>query len=264
MALAFAAAFWQPRRLQLARLPDEAHALHHLPSVAAALEHLELQLHLPPPQPALAALAAAPHLRCLSLRGCIGLTDASLAALASCRTLQALDLGGLAQLTDEAAHHAARLPRLEQLNLSGAPRITDRALEALTYGQRLAAWAGEQEQQPAQAAPPEAAATLAAWPPLPLRVLRLAGCGVTPTGLLHLRDLPALALLDVRYTRMPRAALQPLEQRFGLRLVQGAVLASSNALAAAVVNYDAVACSCGGTQEGEARVGWLLPTRRRL
>lgn len=43
---------------------------------------------------------------------------------------------------------------------------------------------------------------------------------------------------------MPRAALQPLEQRFGLQLVQGSVLASSNALVAAVVNNDSLACAC--------------------
>lgn len=50
---------------------------------------------------------------------------------------------------------------------------------------------------------------------------------------------------------MPRAALQPLEQRFGLRLVQGSVLSASNALAAAVVNHNAVACTCQPQEAGE-------------
>ncbi len=214
-------------------------SLGHLPSVGRRLQHLDLasaDVAL-----SLAPLAACPQLRCLSLRGCPGLADSSLTALTVCASLAALDLGGLAQLTDAAASHVARLPSLAHLNCSGTA-FTDGALEALTYGHRLRAWARAEQQ-----ALPEELAT--AWPPLPLRVLRAASCRLSPPGLLHLRALPALQLLDVRYTGLPRGALQPLQQAFaGLQLLQGAVLSSSNMLAAAVVNHDVVACACEAPQ----------------
>ena len=43
-----------------------------------------------------------------------------------------------------------------------------------------------------------------------------------------------------------QAALQPLERRFGLQPVQSAVLTSSNATAAAAVNWNSVICACAG------------------
>jgi hypothetical protein len=243
VALAFTA-FWQPGRLLLGRLPDEAHALRYLPSVGQRLQHLELGAGQVQD---LAPLAACTRLRCLSLRGCRALMDGNLAALAPCTALQALDLGGLAQLSNAAAPHIARLPSLAHLNCSGTG-FTDAALEALTYGQRAAAWARQAGQQLPQELE-------AAWPPLPLRVLRVADCGgLSGPGLQRLLDLPSLLLLDVRRTRTPRAALQPLQQKFGLLLLHGAVLSSSNALAAAVVNRDAPACAC--PPQGRASRPW--------
>jgi hypothetical protein len=58
-----------------------------------------------------------------------------------------------------------------------------------------------------------------------------------------------------------RSALAPLERKFGLSLVQGAVLAASNALAAAVVNHAYLPCACsdlgaaGGAAASAAQPG---------
>lgn len=61
--------------------------------------------------------------------------------------------------------------------------------------------------------------------------------------------------LDCRGTGVTRAALAPLERRFGLVFIQGAVLSGSNAAAAAVVNCDAVACRCGLPPGGPGGLG---------
>ena len=49
----------------------------------------------------------------------------------------------------------------------------------------------------------------------------------------------------MRRTGIARAALAPLERRFALQFVQGAVLTSSNSVAAAVLNQEAAVCRCG-------------------
>lgn len=56
---------------------------------------------------------------------------------------------------------------------------------------------------------------------------------------------PALRFLDLRRTGTPASTLGPLQRRFGLQSVQAAVLTDSNLVAAAVVNEDAVLCTCG-------------------
>lgn len=66
---------------------------------------------------------------------------------------------------------------------------------------------------------------------------------VTAAGLQHLLALPALELLDARGTGVPRAALLPLERRFGLPQPQAAVLARA-ALAAAAVGGALFPCCC--------------------
>lgn len=180
---AFAAAFWRPQLLRLAyaagAVPQGLVSLH---LVAARLEHVELSA------PGLLQLegiaAACPCLRCLSLRGCTQLGDASLAALGRCTTLTALDLGGLAALSDGAAFHVAKLPSLAAVSLSGTA-VTDRALELLAYGHRVRAW---QRAAAAPQLPPEAAP----WPAPPLEHLQLAGTAVGPEGVAQLEVLPSL------------------------------------------------------------------------
>ena len=309
LAEAFAATWWQTPWLRLRyALFHSTHGLSRLSLLGASLQHLELEAtHLASLRP----VAACTHLRCLSLRGCAGLGDASLAVLAGLTSLRALDLSGLEQLTDGAVAWVASLPALEQLVLDRTG-VTDAALQMLTYGCRLAAWAaapaagggpcgggpamlepgggggggGRGQGSPARPAwaaagaggggggvPSGAAATAsgaataaaqpssqqqvqqaqqqqeqlaAVWPPLPLRQLRLVGTRVTAAGAAQLVALAQLQLLDVRRTAVPRTALQPLQQRFGLQLVQAGVLAASMGLAAVVVNQRTVACCCGG------------------
>ncbi|KAL4420641.1 hypothetical protein ABPG75_010297 [Micractinium tetrahymenae] len=236
--LKFAAGFFHPQMLRLAyppTAPSPPPGVASLQLIAARLQHLELS------SPSLLSLeplaAAAPQLRCLSLRGCTLLRDAALEVLLRLTTLQALDLGGLAALSDAAVFHVAKLPQLAALNLSGTA-VGDRSLEFVTYGRKVGAW---QSAAGVAALPPEAAA----WPPLPLDHLQLAGTRATPDRLAELANLPKLRFLDVRGTGMPRSALGPLQRRFGLQFVQAAVLTDSNLLAAAVVNEDAVLCRCG-------------------
>lgn len=167
---AFAAACWRPQLLRLAYssgpLPRGSASL---PLVGQRLLHLELSA---PGLWQLDALASAcPRLCCLSLRGCTQLADASLAAVTRCTSLQALDLGGLAALTDGAAFHVAHLPQLSALSLAGTA-VSDRAVELLTYGHKVRAWAraaGGAE------LPPDAAA----WPAPPLEHLQV-GAGWGP------------------------------------------------------------------------------------
>lgn len=72
-----------------------------------------------------------------------------------------------------------------------------------------------------------------------------------PAGLGELTHLPQLRFLDARGTGVTRAVLGPLQRRFALESVQAAVLTASNSAAAAVVNYDCVACRCGCSGAGE-------------
>lgn len=134
--LKFAAAFFRPLLLRVAyppAAPSPPPGLASLPLVAARLQHLEL---CAPSLLSLEPLAAgAPQLRCLSLRGCVLLRDASLGALLRLATLRAVDLGGLAALSDAAVFHIAKLPKLAALNLSGTA-VGDRSLEFLLYGHR--------------------------------------------------------------------------------------------------------------------------------
>lgn len=177
------ATFWRPQLLRLSYgVGPMPPGFASLSLVAGQLRHLELAA---PGLRSLDAVAAAcPQLRCLSLRGCAQLADASLAALARCTALAALDLGGLAALTDGAAFHVSRLPSLAALNLGGTA-VTDRALELLCYGHKVRAW---QRAAGAAALPPEAAA----WPAPPLVHLQLAGTAVGAGGLAELEHLPQL------------------------------------------------------------------------
>ena len=184
MLAAFGAAFWRPQLLRLvyacgsptptglASLPLVARRLLHLELSAPALHHLE------------GIAAACPQLCCLSLCGCCQLGDAGLAGLASATSLRALDLGGLAALTDAAVFQIAKLPQLAALNLSGTG-IGDASLELLTYGHKVRGW---QAAAGAAQLPPEAAA----WPPLPLEHLQLAGTRAGAEGAAELAHLPQL------------------------------------------------------------------------
>ena len=180
---AFGAAAWRPLLLRLvyaggsiptglASLPLVAGRLLHLELSAPALQHLE------------GIAAACPQLRCLSLRGCCQLGDASLAGLAGCTSLRALDLGGLAVLTDAAVFHIAKLPQLAALNLSGTG-VGDATLQLLIFGHKVRGW---QAAAGAAQLPPEAAA----WPPLPLEHLQLAGTRAGAEGAAELAHLPQL------------------------------------------------------------------------
>ena len=166
---AFGAACWRPQLLRLAYGPGPIPpGLASLPLVAQRLLHLELSA---PGLTGLDALAAAcPQLRCLSLRGCTHLGDASLSALGRCSSLRALDLSGLAALTDGAAFHVAHLPQLSALSLAGTA-VSDRALQMLTYGHSVRAWA---KAAGGAQLPPEAAA----WPAPPLEHLQVRGLGL--------------------------------------------------------------------------------------
>ena len=180
---AFAAAYWRPQVLRVAFPAAIPPGLASLSLVAQQLLHLELAA------PALRQLdtvaAACPRLRCLSLRGCTGLGDASMATLGLHLTaLRALDLGGLPALTDAACFHIAKLPSLAALNLSGTA-VGDSGLQLLTYGHRVRAW---QRAEGVASLPPEAAA----WPALPLEHLQLAGTRAGAAGAAELAHLPQL------------------------------------------------------------------------
>jgi len=138
----FAAAFLRPQLLRLAYQPSliASHPPPGLPSlrlVGSRLLHLELSApSLLAPLDAL--VGACPQLRCLSLRGCTALNDASMAPITQLTSLQALDLAGLPALTDATIFHVAKLPLLTALNLTGTG-VTGRCLDMLTYGHRCGA-----------------------------------------------------------------------------------------------------------------------------
>lgn len=231
VARAFASVFWQPLQLRINLNEHGWQALELICEIGTQLQHLELQGSFC----YLSCLTRCLHLRCLCLRGSCGLVDADFEALSSLPALQALDVAGLTQLTDAASFPIARIARLSQLNISDTA-MTDNTMQALTYGQKLHRW--EQQQGASHVLFKNA------WPALPLTVLRAAGTRLTVTGLQYLHDLPSMLLLDVRRTGIQQAALQPLKQRFALHVAQGPLLASSNVLAAAVVNFEVVACCC--------------------
>ncbi|GLI69038.1 hypothetical protein VaNZ11_013579, partial [Volvox africanus] len=178
------------------------------------------------------------RLTCLALRGCRELNPAALGPglLGMAPWLQVLDLSGAERLDDSCAAVLAALKKLQVLNLNYTA-VGDATLAALTYGSRVWAWSRSHGVPP----PPEAAA----WPELSIQHWHLAGTRVTGSGLALLAETSRLVFLDVRGSGVPRAALRPLESRFQLTLVQGAVLARSNALAAALVNHPQhLACAC--------------------
>ncbi|GLC44451.1 hypothetical protein PLESTB_000468300 [Pleodorina starrii] len=186
--------------------------------------------------------AASLQLTCLALRGCRSLPPAALGQglLGLASSLRVLELSGAERLDDSAAGVLAALSCLQVLNLNYTA-VGDPTLAALTYGARARAWSRS------AGAPPPAEA--AAWPELSIQRWHLAGTRVTGSGLALLADTAQLHFLDVRGAGVIRAALRPLERRFGLTLVQGAVLATSNALAAALVNHaELLACGCSAEQ----------------
>ncbi|KXZ56764.1 hypothetical protein GPECTOR_1g689 [Gonium pectorale] len=187
------------------------------------------------------------RLTCLALRGLgSGLRAPCLGPLAHLAgTLVLLDLTGAEGLDDGAAGLLAGMRAMQARARGGPGRVLnlshtavgDLTLQALTYGARAAGWARRHRLPP----PAEAAY----WPELPLHRLHLAGTRVSGAGVALLGDLARLTFLDLRGTGVPRSALRPLETRFGLSVVQGAVLAGSNALAAALINTpDVLACGC--------------------
>ncbi|KAG2499878.1 hypothetical protein HYH03_002167 [Edaphochlamys debaryana] len=192
------------------------------------------------------------RLTCLALRGCETLTSPALAPLqALAGSLRLLDLSGARCLDDGCAGVLASLRALQVINLNNTG-VGDAMLAALTYGARAAAYA----RRYGVAAPAEAAA----WPELGISRWHLAHTRVTAGGLALLAELPRLELLDVRGTGVPRAGLRPLETRFALALVQGAVLAASNALAALAVNCpDALAGACACSGRDVAALGPAAP-----
>ncbi|KAG2448335.1 hypothetical protein HYH02_006917 [Chlamydomonas schloesseri] len=270
LALQAFAEDWHVRQLVLTLpQPRSTRSLCQLRLVSSRLQHLQLVgaswlqqlgwlLLAPSPSPAAAspppAAAAAvdsepggmvpaqptaqpPALTCLSLRDCALLQPHTLAPLVYLApTLRYLDLSGAAAVDDGTAGVLASLRHVEVLNLNYTA-VGDATMAALTYGARVAAWVRTHGAAP----PPEAAA----WPELSVHRLHLAGTRVTATGVAQLVDLQRLSFLDVRGVGVPRAALRPLEARFSLSLVQGAVLAASNALAAALINHpELAACAC--------------------
>eukprot|EP00198_Chlamydomonas_reinhardtii_P013618 XP_001702955.1 predicted protein [Chlamydomonas reinhardtii] len=250
LALQAFAEDWHVRQLRLALpQPRSPRSLTQLRLVSSRLQHLQLNsatwlqqldwllLAPPPAPPAQAAPTAAgatggmaqpvqpPPLTCLILRDCAALQPQALTPLSHLApTLRLLDLSGAAALDDGAAGVLACLRHLEA-SLCEAPQahlgvlnlnytaVGDATLAALTYGARVAAWARTHGAAP----PPEAAA----WPELSVHRLHLAGTRVTAAGVAQLTDLPRLSFLD------------------------GAVLATSNALAAALINHsEHTACAC--------------------
>ncbi|GIL99527.1 hypothetical protein Vretimale_4671, partial [Volvox reticuliferus] len=178
------------------------------------------------------------RLTCLALRGCRELNSAALGPglLGMASWLQVLDLSGAERLDDSCGAVLAALKGLQVLNLNYTA-VGDATLAALTYGSRVRAWSRSHGISP----PPEANT----WPELSIQRWHLAGTRVTGSGLALLAETSQLIFLDVRGAGVPRAALRPLESRFQLALVQGAVLARSNALAAALVNHPRhMACVC--------------------
>lgn len=88
----------------------------------------------------------------------------------------------------------------------------------------------------------------APFPLLPFRtsIVRwhLSRTRTTAGAIQYLAALPALEFLDLRGTGIPTAALLPLERRFNMWQPQSAVLARSNALAAAAVGGALFPCCC--------------------
>ena len=129
--------------------------------------------------------------------------------------------------------------------------MDDFVVECLTYGRRLATWHKQAEAQES-----DIRRTVAAWPAIPITILRLKGTKVTKHCIQFLLDLASLSFLDLRHTGIAGPKLIPLERRFGLRQVQGAVLSSSNALASQCVVQKAVACVCKSKDLSDSNDEW--------
>ncbi|KAK9823249.1 hypothetical protein WJX72_001334 [[Myrmecia] bisecta] len=244
---------WHPQRLTLGlHLQVPALGLSQLATFGSSLVHLELCV---PELLDLSWTTGLPQLQCLSLRGCSLLPGAALEALQPLAQLRALDLVGLPRIDDDAALHLALLPHLEALHL-GETQAGDSVVEALTYGRRLAAWAGAT----GEPLTPEQQR----WPRSRLRRLHLGRTRVTAASLSHLMALPDLQFLDLRGCGIWRSALIPLQQHLGLVTLQGALLSASNTLAAPFLVHDAVECCCTtkgdstplGHRPADAGVGW--------
>lgn len=87
----------------------------------------------------------------------------------------------------------------------------------------------------------------------------LARTHVTGDGVAKLTDMPSLSLLDVRGTAVRRWHLSPLEHKFGVKLVHGAILCNGNALAAAIIAHAGLfVCGCS-VMTGETDVmPWIV------
>eukprot|EP00877_Chromochloris_zofingiensis_P011362 jgi/Chrzof1/647/Cz01g23200.t1 len=225
---------WQPKTLALHLDAYAVAGLADLQYVSERLQHLDItaqalnNLHWVQPLQ---------QLTCLSLRGCFALQSSALHSLEQLPQLQALDLSGLQQIGDEAALPLSRLRHLKVLKIDNTS-CGDVVVEALTYGNRLHAWsitngvALSQEQQ-------------LHWPRLQITYWQLAHTAITPNRVVDMLLSSAdLMYLDMRGTGVKAAALQPLQRRFALASLQGAVLTRSTAVAAASVRLGLFVCAC--------------------
>eukprot|EP00803_Ostreobium_quekettii_P003875 evm.model.scf_167.15 EVM.evm.TU.scf_167.15 scf_167:105824-109456(-) len=245
---------WHFTRLQLTSPPGCIARMDRLWFFGSNLVHMEASI---PTLSDLTWVAFVPNLTCLSLRGCQNLLPSELVKLSHLHSLQALDMQGLSGIDQTSGRALASLAFLKSLNL-GDTDADDTLVECLTYGRRLANWCAGAHGDVCSAGGDE-------WPPSQVSLLRLNRTRVTERCVQYLLDLETLLFLDLRGTGIVRSRLAPLERRFGLRQVQGAVLSTSSALASLYVTRQEVACVCPASRGSEdGRSSWAQNGAREL